>query len=107
MPPTYDTPSSNLPMAQPISVLSEPVNIPASPVRRSPSRQSSRDSLDEEEEEECDPETEIDGMFHHILPLYFEFAAKLKCFCSFCFYFLQMVVGVPGIQYVDPIQVQK
>lgn len=54
--------SSVLPPAQ--SIPSEPVNIPASPIRRSPSRQSSRDSLDEEEEEEeCDPDTEIDGKF--------------------------------------------
>ncbi|XP_026278513.1 tuberin isoform X1 [Frankliniella occidentalis] len=44
----------------PPSAQSEPVNIPASPIRRSPSRQSSRDSLDEEEEEECDPDAELD-----------------------------------------------
>lgn len=60
LPASDENPSSNLPTVQPTSAPSEPVNIPASPVRRSPSRQSSRDSLDEEEEEEGDPETEID-----------------------------------------------
>lgn len=80
MPVTDENPSSNLPTAQLNSVLSEPVNIPASPVRRSPSRQSSRDSLDEEEEEEGDPETELDGMFH-IVPL--DAILQLKCIYLF------------------------
>lgn len=60
--PADENASSNVQPIQQSSALSEPVNIPASPVRRSPSRQSSRDSLDEEEEEECDPDAEMDGM---------------------------------------------
>lgn len=44
--------SSGSQMLQQTAPLSEPVNIPASPLRRSPSRQSSRDSLDEGKEED-------------------------------------------------------
>ncbi|KAJ1527617.1 hypothetical protein ONE63_007580 [Megalurothrips usitatus] len=58
--PVDETPLSVAQTMQHIPASSEPVNIPASPIRRSPSRQSSRDSLDEEEEEECDPDTEMD-----------------------------------------------